>query len=106
AQLTAPRWRYDGEMTERGIALTVDAPSDLFVLGWPSALREALTNLVFNAVDVLPRGGAIHLVGVRQGENVEISVQDSGAGMSPEVQSRLFEPFFTTKGERGSGLGL
>jgi CheY-like chemotaxis protein/anti-sigma regulatory factor (Ser/Thr protein kinase) len=69
-------------------------------------LREALTNLVFNAVDALPEGGNIRLAVHRRRDIVEISVADTGVGMPPEVQARIFEPFFTTKGERGNGLGL
>src|SRR5207244_4108786 len=71
-----------------------------------ASLREALTNLVFNAIDALPRGGVIRLRVRRRDECVEVEVSDSGIGMSPEVQRRIFEPFFTTKGERGTGLGL
>src|SRR5262249_20406241 len=69
-------------------------------------MREAFTNLVFNAVDALPAGGRIHLSAHRRGGDVEVAIADSGTGMSPEVRERVFEPFFTTKGERGTGLGL
>ena len=84
--------------------------ADLEVLGHAASLREALTNLVFNAVDALPYGGEIHLSTERVCDQVVLSVADTGTGMSPEVQARVFEPFFTaggsTRGERGSGLGL
>jgi CheY-like chemotaxis protein len=65
-----------------------------------------MTNLIFNAVDALPTGGAIRLKLVAEGGRGIIEVADSGVGMSAEVQQRVFEPFFTTKGEAGTGLGL
>jgi len=88
----------------------------------PSALDNALLNLVINARDAMPDGGKIvvsarnQLISVGSnlnvrtglaGELVEIVVEDSGVGMSPAVQAKAFEPFFTTKeAGAGSGLGL
>jgi signal transduction histidine kinase/ActR/RegA family two-component response regulator len=106
ARLTAPRWRDAPQAEGRPIHLTVDAPPDLCVNGSPPALREAITNLIFNAVDALPRGGSIQLLARRQAERVVIEVRDNGTGIPPDVQARIFDPFFTTKGERGTGLGL
>jgi CheY-like chemotaxis protein len=69
-------------------------------------LRELMTNLIFNAVDALPKGGTIRLrVRAEDGQGI-VEVVDSGLGMTAEVQQRVFEPFFTTKGEGGTGLGL
>jgi PAS domain S-box-containing protein len=106
AQLTAPGWRDAAEAEGRHISLHVESQGDTTVQGWPAGLREALTNLVFNAVDALPRGGTIRLAARREGETVVVEVADNGVGMPPEVQARVFEPFFTTKGEKGTGLGL
>jgi CheY-like chemotaxis protein len=69
-------------------------------------LREALVNLIFNAVDALPEGGVIRLRAYRQGRKIAVEVQDTGTGMSVDVQSRIFQPRFTTKGPHGTGLGL
>jgi len=106
ARLTAPRWRDASQVEGRPIHLSVDAPPDLAVLGSAAALREAITNLIFNAVDALPHGGSIHLRARRQEDRVIVEVRDSGTGIPPDVQPRIFDPFFTTKGERGTGLGL
>src|SRR5207237_9157871 len=76
------------------------------VLGDAVALREVLVNLVFNAVDAMPRGGDLTLAVHPAGAGAELIVRDTGQGMDPAVQRRIFEPFFTTKGEQGSGLGL
>jgi CheY-like chemotaxis protein len=106
AKLTAPRWRDATQVEGRPISLQVDADEDIAVVGWTAGLRQALTNLVFNAVDALPRGGTIGLSARRVRADIVIEVVDSGIGMSPEVLARIFEPFFTTKGTRGTGLGL
>jgi signal transduction histidine kinase len=68
-------------------------------------LRQAILNLLKNAMEVLSPGGTLVLASRRDGDAVEISVTDSGPGVSDEVARRLFEPFFTTK-PQGSGLGL
>jgi signal transduction histidine kinase len=106
ARLTAPRWRGASQAQGRPIALTVDAQPAMLLDGWAPSLREALINLIFNAVDALPSGGDIVLRAHAEAETVVVEVSDSGTGMPPEVQARIFEPFFTTKGEHGTGLGL
>lgn len=79
---------------------------ELLVQANPIELREALLNLMLNAVDAMPDGGILRLVGRSEGEHVVLAVQDTGAGMTREVMLRAPEPFFTTKGPRGTGLGL
>ena len=109
ARLTAPRWRDASRAAGYPVSLSIMTNGDdevLAVQGWPSSLRDALTNLVLNAVDALPSGGRIQLLARRDGNRVMILVADTGIGMPPEVRARIFEPFFTTKGERGTGLGL
>jgi CheY-like chemotaxis protein len=106
AQLTAPHWRDAAQAEGRAISLHVESDGDAVVEGWAPSLREALTNLVLNAVDALPSGGTIRLAARHAGDRVVVEVVDSGVGMPPAVRERIFEPFFTTKGERGTGLGL
>jgi PAS domain S-box-containing protein len=113
--LTRARWSDMPQ--ERGIVVELDtsfAANDPNVPGIESELREALTNLVFNAVDAMPEGGTLSIRtrrtpdGSRPGapDRVYIEVSDSGVGMDADTQRRCLEPFFTTKGERGTGLGL
>lgn len=106
ARLTAPRWRDAPQAEGRPISLHVSAEPGCAINGSPAALREAITNLIFNAVDALPKGGSIRLTSRHDGDRVVIQVADSGTGIPREVQPRIFDPFFTTKGERGTGLGL
>ena len=110
-QLTEPRWRAQPQ--ERGIVVELHkdfAASLPDVMGDEVELRDALTNLVFNAVDAMPQGGKLTLrtraVRENGGEAVQIEVADSGIGMDEETRRRCVEPFFTTKGQRGTGLGL
>lgn len=76
--------------------------------GVPLQLEQALVNLVINARDAMPAGGTLTLrTGPGPDGQVRLSVQDTGSGMSPEVQARIFEPYFTTKpAGQGTGLGL
>jgi two-component system NtrC family sensor kinase len=64
-------------------------------------------NLLNNARDAMPEGGTVTLRTLRNGRFVVAEVEDTGAGIAPELEGRLFEPFFTTKDVgKGTGLGL
>jgi PAS domain S-box-containing protein len=116
--LTRARWS-DMPQQQGAVVRTVnDLDPDLpLVMAAESEIREALTNLIFNAVDAMPEGGTLTLrtrvtgngsgapgeLNLRQ---AHIEVSDTGRGMDAETRRRCLEPFFTTKGERGTGLGL
>ncbi len=68
-------------------------------------LRQAVLNLIKNALEALSKGGSLNVATRRLEDTAEISVEDSGPGITPEVGRRLFEQFFTTK-PQGTGLGL
>jgi len=110
ADMTRARW--SDMALQRGVVirLQVDAAPGLpDVMGVESEIREALVNLVFNAVDAMPQGGDLALrtaLAPDAARPVRLEVADSGVGMDDETRRRCLEPFFTTKGERGSGLGL
>ncbi|MFZ2958082.1 MAG: response regulator [Candidatus Ozemobacteraceae bacterium] len=106
---------------DRRITITrhLEAEPPLTV-GDPNQLQGALLNLAINARDAMPDGGELSFVtsnailgektptlDLPPGAYLQISVADTGSGMSKEVQSHLFEPFFTTKEVgKGTGLGL
>ena len=71
----------------------------------PQQMHQVLINLFKNALEAMPRGGEITITSRVKGANVEISITDTGEGMSPEVAGNIFQPYFTTK-EKGTGLGL
>jgi PAS domain S-box-containing protein len=107
--LTRARWSNMPQ--ERGAVVLVNTelePGLAPILGAENEVRDALTNLLLNAVDALPDGGIITFrtrMDRRDGL-VIVEVEDNGVGMSETTRSRCLEPFFTTKGERGTGLGL
>ncbi|HEX8459450.1 MAG TPA: ATP-binding protein [Pyrinomonadaceae bacterium] len=106
SEMTRPRWKDHAEAASVHINLELKISSKALVLGDESELREVLVNMVFNAVDAMPAGGTLTLATREVNGAVEISIADSGTGMSDEVRSRIFDPFFTTKGKTGMGLGL
>lgn len=107
SDLTRARWSDMPQQRGIVIAMRAELAPDLPpVMGIESELREALTNLVFNAVDAMPEGGTLTLRTRYTGTQVHIEVGDSGVGMDDDTRRRCLEPFFTTKGERGTGLGL
>ena len=105
-ELTGPRWRDDAD--RRGIAIEARLePGDIpRVAASHEALREALVNVIFNAIDAMPAGGRIVVWTWASDGLVHCAVSDTGAGMSDEVRRRALEPFFTTKGPKSRGLGL
>ena len=113
-QLTQARWRDLPQ--KKGVMIEVEtdlAPGPAEVMVAEGELRDALTNLIFNAVDAMPEGGTLTIRTQRvgpshpeAGQHVHLEIGDTGVGMDEATQRQCLEPFFTTKGERGSGLGL
>lgn len=96
----------DKEARNQNIVVTVDIAPDVPPLHADAPqLKQVLLNLLLNALHAMPRGGPLLFVARSAGPGVRITVQDSGAGISPEVLPRIFDPFFTTR-PGGSGLGL
>ncbi|HEY0320147.1 MAG TPA: response regulator [Pyrinomonadaceae bacterium] len=106
SEITRPRWKIAAEAANVHINLDVHINTASLVMGDASEMREVLVNMVFNAVDAMPQGGRLTLSAEEVDGQVEISVRDTGVGMTSEVRSRIFDPFFTTKGKAGMGLGL
>jgi NO-binding membrane sensor protein with MHYT domain/signal transduction histidine kinase/ActR/RegA family two-component response regulator len=113
--LTRVRWsdmpQRQGIVIEMRTELEQNPPA---IMGVESEIREALINLIFNAIDAMPSGGVLTLrtriversPGRPKLSSLVVEVADNGVGMDEETRRRCLEPFFTTKGERGTGLGL
>lgn len=110
--MSAPRWRDIPQ--GRGVMIEMKRefePRLPKFAGVESEIREALLNLINNAVDALPAGGTI-IIRTRSAGNgtdsrqVILEVSDTGIGMDETTRKRCLEPFFSTKGQRGTGLGL
>ncbi|HXA03710.1 MAG TPA: ATP-binding protein [Bryobacteraceae bacterium] len=71
----------------------------------PDLLHRALQNLVLNAIDAMPQGGELAIRTATMSDRIEISVSDTGSGLTQEECGRLFTPYYTTK-QHGTGLGL
>jgi signal transduction histidine kinase/ActR/RegA family two-component response regulator len=100
----------------------VHEPGEYIIKGDPTRFQQLVMNLAFNARDAMPDGGLLSFVlghlhvssdldaplaAMKPGGWIRIAVQDTGAGMSPEILQHVFEPFFTTKPPgQGTGLGL
>ena len=104
--LTQPRWKDQALVAGVNIDIRTEMANVPTVPGNESELREMLVNLVFNAVDAIPKRGTITISTEQQGSWVVVSVSDDGIGMSEEVKARCLEPFFSTKDDQGTGLGL
>ena len=105
--MTRPRWRDLAQRRRIMIEVRKDlAPALLELVGIESEIREALTNLIINAVDAMPSGGTLTIRTRGVESTIILEICDTGIGMDEQTRKRCLEPFFSTKGKRGTGLGL
>lgn len=90
---------------EAGVAIDVSGDGDVTVDADARKLRQALLNIVLNAIQASSPGSRVVVAASHDGDGVLITVRDEGSGMSPEVLDRIRKPYFTTK-EGGTGLGV
>ncbi len=91
-----------------GVLIEEDYTPDLGLLALDAGqMRQVFLNLITNAAHAMPEGGKLRVRTARLGDEVAVSVSDTGRGIPAEIQGRIFEPFFTTKPVgQGTGLGL
>jgi signal transduction histidine kinase len=112
--LTRARWKVGPENARYRITPHVQLGGLPPIRGNPPEIREALINLILNAVDAMPTGGSLPFAarvvprtpGTDAPTWVDLTVQDTGTGIPEAFQHRVFDPFFSTKGTNGTGLGL
>lgn len=92
----------------RQVPIRIQAPPEpLEVFADPDPLRQVLVNLLLNAAQAMGGSGEVAVTLERAGEQVSLTVDDSGPGVPLELRERIFDPFFSTKGSgEGTGLGL
>ncbi len=93
------------ECSKKGVALDLDLRGPEVALLDGFQLKQAILNLVLNALQATPVGGHVTVGTVGDKSHLAVTVADDGEGMSPETRERAFTPFFTTR-EEGTGLGL
>ncbi len=80
-------------------------PDPVLVTVDPDLFKQAVLNLVVNAIDAMPNGGHLRFWSGVQGNMAEIRISDTGTGIPPEIRDKIYNLYFTTK-EKGSGIGL
>jgi len=109
-ELTRSRWRDSAQAQGISIQVELDLQPVPPIRATATECREMLTNLILNALDAMPAGGTLRLATRSLPDagpgQVEVTVADTGVGMTREILDRIFDPFFTTKKSGGSGLGL
>lgn len=106
-QITRTRWKDQADREGLHYHLRVECEKPLPVKGNLAELTEVVANLIFNALDAMPKGGQVDIDAGIEENWVILTVRDTGMGMDEETQKRIFDPFFSSRGEqRGTGLGL
>ncbi|MCF7826774.1 MAG: response regulator [Candidatus Marinimicrobia bacterium] len=100
------RWMEIQQKEGVFISTLSDFKPELYIAGSKSEIINAVTNLIFNAVDAMPDGGLLSMSTAEHNSKIHIIVEDTGTGMTEDVRNRIFDPFFSTKGSSGTGLGL
>jgi signal transduction histidine kinase len=93
------------QANERGVGLRLECAPDVTLTIDKLKIRQAVVNVVRNAIDASPPGTEVGVAGRRDDGTVTITVRDHGPGVPEEQREAIFSPFFTTK-ETGTGLGL
>ncbi len=97
---------FEDSLQERRITVNREKAPETPSLSFDrQQIHQVLINLFKNALEAMPQGGKLTVATRVQGPNLELSITDTGQGMTPEVKASIFQPYFTTK-EKGSGLGL
>ena len=97
---------FQANARQQNVELTCDIQTNASLPGKRvSVLRDALSNLLLNALQATPRGGTVSVSVTGADEDLLITVQDTGSGVPADLRERIWEPFFTTR-QRGTGLGL
>ncbi|HLZ18157.1 MAG TPA: two-component system sensor histidine kinase CreC [Smithellaceae bacterium] len=97
-------------LKQKGLSLTSEMPTDVFIPGDPFLLHEAVANLMQNAIDFSPKGEQINIACRIEGKHISIVIEDSGPGIPDYARDKIFDKFFSLQrpdtGKKSTGLGL
>ncbi|MCX8052730.1 MAG: ATP-binding protein [Armatimonadetes bacterium] len=99
---TVPTWSERNQL----VKVETNLANGCIVEGDPAELREALSNILLNAVQAVSGNGLIEISTSLESGRALLRVTDNGVGMNEETKQRVFDPFFTTRGAEGTGLGM
>ena len=106
AALEDTRHAFAQQIERHGVRFELDAPASAWVASQPLQLTQILNSLFSNALEAMPLGGRLLAqVTSLDGQNVELTLSDTGKGMTRQQENMVFKPFFTTK-QGGLGVGL
>jgi len=92
---------------DKMIEIHLDVPESLPIMGDDAGLSQVFMNLCTNARDAMPGGGQLRIEAGQVGDQVLVTISDTGEGMDVKTRDKCFDPFFTTKEpDKGTGLGL
>jgi PAS domain S-box-containing protein len=96
----------EGNIVSNGVVVVLDLAGEPLVIDFDeSQIKQVLINLIQNAINAMPEGGALEIKTSSDGREARIQIHDTGVGIPPQHLENIFEPFFTTRGN-GTGLGL
>ena len=90
----------------QNVTIALDIPPEIEVPVERSRIERAFVNLIANALDAMPEGGAVRISAVLEDGAAVVHVEDNGPGIAPEIRSQLFQPFVSAGKRNGLGLGL
>jgi signal transduction histidine kinase len=90
----------------QGIRFELTLPAGVPVAASEADLLRAIVNVIVNAIDAMPEGGALRVAIERTAGDARVVINDAGTGIPPEDHEKIFDMYYTTKAERGSGMGL
>lgn len=90
----------------QSVNISIEVPEGLEVMLERHRIERVFINLVGNAIEAMPEGGAITIRAVQEDGSVRVEIHDTGPGIAPEIRGRLFQPFVTARKRSGLGLGL
>jgi signal transduction histidine kinase len=106
-EVVADAWDSLASTAEsQSVAIELSIPPEIELPLERSRMERAFLNLVSNALEAMPGGGAVRISAVSKDGSVLVQVEDTGPGIAPEIRSQLFQPFVSAGKRNGLGLGL